>query len=189
MRTLYGLFVAIDAYPNPANALHGCVNDMHAFHEFIAESCTAAKIAFKPLVLTDAAATRAGIVAGFEHFASAKPNDLCVWFYSGHGSRCMPAKELLSDEPSGLHDTIVAYDSRNEGGFDLANKEIAYLIAKATAGKDVHFLAVTDSCHSGSNTRGMLATARMVDPSTTPRRLEDYIGYKEYTAITLADGT
>lgn len=113
------------------------------------------------------APTRQNIIAAFELFAQADPvvGDTCLLYYSGHGSY-LPAPDVFLDcEPSGQLQTIVCVDSRLPGGRDLLDKELGYLVAKALEGKQpmktqemsrpgVHFLAITDSCHSGTNMRG-----------------------------------
>ena len=112
--------------------------------------------------ITYTAPTRENIVKAFDHFkdAKAEAGDYCLFYYSGHGS-FMTAPDVFADyEPSGELQTLVCLDSRQEGGRDLIDKELGYLIAKTLDGKvpedgpKVHFLSIMDCCHSGSNTRG-----------------------------------
>ena len=182
MKTVYALIVAIDKYPIPAHQLNGCVNDATAFSEYLKSFCGANQLTFNEKRLYDDAAKRLEIVNGFKHFDAAKDDDICVYYYSGHGSQ-MKAPPEFWDEADGMSETIVCWDSRTKqpGTRDMADKEIAYLIHKATKGKNVHFLAVTDCCHSGSNTRDLQIKARMADTCpTAPRGVDEYVGFKDY---------
>lgn len=111
--------------------------------------------------------TRQNIIDAFSHFqeADAEAGDHCLLYYSGHGSY-MEAPEVFQDiEPTGAIQTIVCVDSREPGNRDLLDKELGYLISRTLEGKTpyrgeqgdsrrgVHFLAIMDCCHSGSNTR------------------------------------
>jgi hypothetical protein len=55
--------------------------------------------------------------------------------------------------PDGKDESLVCYDSGAPGGFDLADKELAVLLAEL-ARNDPHIAVVLDCCHSGSGTRG-----------------------------------
>lgn len=125
------------------------------------------------------APTRRNIIEAFAVFDAADPlrGDYCLLYYSGHGSYTH-APELFRDCAStGNLQTLVCADSRVDGTPDLLDKELGYLIAKALEGKEpirdgdgkrpgVHFVAITDSCHSGTNTRGdrQYLTPRMTPP-------------------------
>lgn len=182
MKTVYALIVAIDKYPIPAHQLNGCVNDATAFSAYLNSFCEANQLIFNEKRLFDADAKRLEIVKGFEHFEPAGDDDICVYYYSGHGSQ-MKAPPEFWDEPDGMSETIVCWDSRlgQSGNRDMADKEIGYLIHKATKGKNVHFLAVTDCCHSGSNTRDYNIKARMAETCpSAPRGVDDYVGFDDY---------
>ncbi len=185
MKTLHALVVAIDKYPIKGHELNGCVNDATAFANYIKEFCRTSGITYNEKRLFDADAARLKIVEGFKHFDAAKDGDTCVYYYSGHGST-MPAPPEFWDEPDGMSQTIVCYDSRTGGAGcrDMADKEIGYLIHKATQGRDVHFLAVTDCCHSGTNTREVAAVeglkARMAETSPVSPRAIDYVGFQDW---------
>ena len=66
-------------------------------------------------------------------------------------------------EPDHLDETLVLYDSRTDDGWDLADKELAYLL-DGVAANNPHLLVVLDCCHSGSGTRATL------DDGTAERR-------------------
>ncbi|MDZ7877733.1 MAG: caspase family protein [Saprospiraceae bacterium] len=186
MKILHALIIAIDKYPIKGHELNGCVNDASAFAAYLKEFCRTSNITYNEKRLFDADATRLKIVKGFKHFDGAKDGDTCVYYYSGHGSQ-MKAPPEFWDEPDGMSQTIVCHDSRTGKAScrDMADKEIGYLIHKATKGRDIHFLAVTDCCHSGTNTREVAAAeglkARMTETCTSTPRAIDYEGFKEWT--------
>ena len=152
-KTLYALLVGIDAYQSPVRALRGCVNDITIIDELL-HSRAEAEYRYQPRVLKDADATRDAIIAGFrEHLRQAGPDDVALFYYSGHGSQEQAPPEFWHLEPDRLDETLVCYDSRQNGRFDLADKELGKLIDEV-AERDAHVLVVLDCCHSGSGTRG-----------------------------------
>jgi hypothetical protein len=179
MKTIYVLIASIDNYPIVAHRLNGCVNDARSFSEYLNRFADANGLPIKTVELFDEKATRQGIIKGFSHFDAAKDGDMCVFYYSGHGSQ-MPAPKEFWDESDGMSETLVCYDSRLSKGRDLADKELGYLLWKATAEKDVHFLVVTDCCHSGSITRKESERSRMADAAVTQVKAREYLGFAEY---------
>lgn len=175
---IYALLIAINDYPIPSHRLRGCVNDADALANYL-EKTYGERL--KLLKRYDKDATRKGIIEGFDHFQAARDGDICLLYYSGHGSQASAPPELLHLEPDGTVETIVCWDSRISGGRDLLDKELGYLIWKAQRQKKVHFTALFDCCHSGTNTRGDLYTrARMAERSVETHVLKDLIGQEEY---------
>ncbi|GAA3688440.1 hypothetical protein GCM10023081_27230 [Arthrobacter ginkgonis] len=151
---IYALLVGIDAYQSPVPALRGCRNDIDAFGELLATRASEDTLHVRALL--DGQATRAAVLAGFrEHLAQAKKDDVALFYYSGHGSQEPAPQEWWHLEPDHLDETLVLYDSRLAGQWDLADKELAALIAEVAA-KGPHVLIVLDCCHSGSGTRATL---------------------------------
>jgi hypothetical protein len=161
MNTLHALIIAIDDYPIEGHKLRGCKNDANAFFECLKNYCQANGLKFNVKQLYDSAAKRLEIVENFKHYQQAENGDVCVLYYSGHGS-VMRAAPQFWDEQDGMSETLVCWDSRVQGGRDMIDKELATLIFEATDGKDVHFLAVMDCCHSGGNTREVDIRSRQV---------------------------
>ena len=87
MPTLHALLVGINAYLNPNHALKGCVNDVRHLHQYLENYRGSLGYTHRPLILTAAAATRAAIIAGFDHFQAAGADDRCRFHFSGHGAR------------------------------------------------------------------------------------------------------
>ncbi len=188
MPTLHALLVGINEYPLERHRLRGCIPDLRAVQAYLQRNFSDLRLH----TLTDAEATRAAVIAEFEHFNEAKPGDACLFFYSGHGSQAPAPKEFWT-ESDGLNESLVLHDSRLPGGRDLMDKELAYLIWKVTQGKDLHFLALMDCCHAGHGTRDLRlgeadVTVRMAEPSFTPTALEDYLGYHDYPRTQHPDG-
>jgi uncharacterized caspase-like protein len=150
-RTVYGLLVGIDDYPAPVPPLRGCVNDITAVEQLLRERL-AADQKLDTKVLKNAEATRQAVIDGFMHLRNAGPDDVALFYYSGHGSQERTPPEFWYLEPDRLDETLVCYDSRLADNYDLADKELAKLIA-AVAARGAHVLVILDSCHSGSGTR------------------------------------
>ena len=152
-RNIYALFAGIDAYPSPVNPLSGCVNDVTRMRDLLAARLSGPGDRFLPLLLADAQATRQGVISAWRsHLGQAGPDDVALFYYSGHGSQENAPVEFWDFEPDKMNETLVCYDSRLPGGWDLADKELAQLISEIAA-NGPHFAVVLDCCHSGSGTR------------------------------------
>jgi hypothetical protein len=180
-KKLYGLLVGINDYPSPVPKLSGCVNDIEAFSEYLQARADEKEFESPELlVLKDSEATREAIIKGFQkHLSKAGKDDVALFYYSGHGAQGRTAKEFLHLEPDKLDETLVCYDSRLPGNYDLADKELAHLIAEV-AKNETHVTIVLDCCHSGSGTRGPLETSagtlvRLAQTDMRERPLESYI--------------
>ena len=182
MKNVYALFVAIDDYPIAHHKLNGCVNDMEAMKYFVEQRFDAKTAKLHLKVLRNEEAKREAIIEGFtKHLAQAKEGDLAFYYFSGHGSQ-EPAHEAFWPwEETKMNQSTVCWDSRVEGGMDLADKELGYLLSVvATNGADV--VVVMDCCHSGSGTRsaGEDVKTRQMEGHKKVRTLESYLGYEQY---------
>ena len=176
-QTIYVLLVAIDNYRYPLSPLKGCVNDITAISKYLQEGVTQEGYRLQIKILKDHQATRQAIINGFQEFLSqAGSNDVALFYYSGHGSQEKAPREFWHLEPDHLNETLVCWDSRTEGGWDLADKELAKLIA-LVAQKNPHIVVILDCCHSGAGTRNNLlnTTVRRVPTDTRQRPLESFI--------------
>lgn len=183
MKNLYALLIGINNYPIDSHKLNGCINDRNAMNDFFKSYCETNDLNYQPLLLSDEEATRQGIIDGFEQFKDAKTGDLCVLYFSGHGSQMIAPKEFWRDETDQRCETVVCHDSRIGKGRDLSDKELSYLIWKYTHNKDVHFLATFDCCHAGTITRSVEMVHRMAEVNTTPvfaKRFEGVEFYKSH---------
>ncbi|MGB3236904.1 MAG: caspase family protein [Geitlerinemataceae cyanobacterium] len=154
------LLVGINEYPEISGfaPLRGCVTDVELQRQLLIH-----RFGFNPadiLTLTDAEATRSNILTAFEeHLVKlAKPTDVVVFHYSGHGSQ---VTDPDGDFPDGLNSTFVPVDSALppafpfEGGVvrDIMGHTL-FLLMSALQSEQV--TVVLDSCHSGGGTRGNL---------------------------------
>jgi pimeloyl-ACP methyl ester carboxylesterase len=148
---VYALLVGIDRYQPPVPPLSGCVADIEAMHTFLHERIPEENRRIK--ILKNDAATYAAVADAFlSHLSQAGQDDVALFYYSGHGSQAPTAPEFWDLEPDRLDETLVCYDSRMPGKYDLADKEMSKLIAEL-AKKEPHIVVLLDSCHSGSATR------------------------------------
>ena len=133
-RNIYALLVGIDKYQDPVPSLQGCVNDITAIAQYLEERVTQDQDQLHLHILQDREATRQAIIDGFrQHLCNAQSNDVVLFYYSGHGSQEQAPQEFWHLEPDKLNETLVCYDSRQEGGWDLADKELAKLITEVSA--------------------------------------------------------
>jgi hypothetical protein len=122
-------------------------------------------------VLTDQAATRAGILAALEEFvAGTGPDDVVYIHYSGHGSQ---VEDLNGDEKDdGLDETITPHDGRMAGIPDITDDRLGEIISRLRCR---YALIVLDSCHSGTATRGLGFMTRSI-PTDTRKDLYESVG-------------
>ena len=178
--TLYALLVGINDYAPEVGKLAGCLNDVDHFHAYLSDNFDKANLAVE--VLKDSDATRDNIIDMFRtHLGKAKAGDVAVFQYCGHGARWASAKAFREFYPDGKDEGLVCIDSRRPGGFDLADKELALLLAEA-AKNNPHLAVILDCCHSGSGTRGVDAfrglKPRVTHEVSAERPLESYVdGY------------
>lgn len=182
MKNVYAFFVAIDEYPITHHRLNGCVNDMEAIKALIEQRFDSSKATLHVKTLRNSEATRANIIEGFEHhLAKANAEDLVFFYFSGHGSE-EPADEIFWPlEEDKKNQSIVCWDSRLEGGMDLADKELGYLMS-VVAAKSPEVLAIMDCCHSGSGTRaaGSTTKKRQMEAHSAVRAIDTYLGHDLY---------
>jgi hypothetical protein len=177
MSKLYALLVGIDDYPAGVPKLAGCVNDAGRYRDYLKDRFAPEALALE--MLTNAQATREAMIGVFRsHLAKAGPDDVVLFQYSGHGAQSTSAPEFLEFQPDGKDAGLVGFDSRLPGKFDLADKELAVLIAEVAA-NNPHIAVIFDCCHSGSGTRSADeingAVARFTGPATYKRELASYI--------------
>lgn len=177
---IYALLVGIDNYPE--YPLSGCVNDIAAMEDYLRDRIPETRLQLVKLI--DAEATRQKIIDGFTtHLCQAGSEDVAIFYYAGHGSQGKAPEEHWTMEPDRLNETIICWDSRKEGVWDLADKELAYLIEKVGQ-KNPHIAIVMDCCHSGSGTRDIDAVVRRVDViDKRDRPYDSFIFAQEASAI------
>lgn len=177
---IYALLAGINDYTPNVGKLSGCLNDVDHFHSYLTEDFAADRVHVE--VLKDADATRSNTIELFRaHLGKATSDDVVVFQYCGHGARSKSAKAFEPFYPDGWDEGLVCSDSRTNGGFDLADKELAVLLAEL-ARNDPHIAVILDCCHSGSATRSAddftQLKARQTHEVLEERPLESYLdGY------------
>ncbi|WP_109700634.1 caspase family protein [Chitinophaga deserti] len=175
-RRFYAAFAGINAYPD--SPLSGCVQDVLKMDRLFREQCAAQEgfnylpaYYLQPNTADARLLEQYGTALGtpvswqpatfenitqqlFGHFKEAKAGDICVFFYSGHGSQTEAPPQFHFNNPGRKLQTLVCADSRT-GARDLTNKELAYLLWKAFGNTEAHCLVITDCCHAGGNTRAL----------------------------------
>ena len=179
-KQVFALLVGINDYSPDVGKLSGCLNDVDHFHGYLTESFDKSRLHIE--ILKDADATRPNIIKQFRsHLGKATADDVAVFQYCGHGARWKSAEPFKQFYPDGMDEGLVCYDSRGPGGFDLADKELAALLAEL-AKNDPHIAVILDCCHSGSATRSAddftQGKCRQTHERNDERPLESYLdGY------------
>jgi hypothetical protein len=159
------LIIGINEYPNfPDSTVKGCVNDAKLMKSLLEQ-----RFGFPEkniTLLLDRQATRAGILAAFDHLLGCvKTNDLVVIHFSGHGSQKIDED---GDEPDGLDETIVPYDGRRgtDDNRDITDDEI-YGYLMRLGGVTTYTTLIFDCCYSGTIVRDPFGSAvRRIEPDT-----------------------
>lgn len=143
--TQYALCIGINDYPGTHNDLSGCVNDAGDWADLLRNDFGFGE---NVRVLTDADATRANLTAEVERLCTAATaGDIVVVTYSGHGTWVYDQGER--DESDNRDEAICAHDD------NILDDEIRGAIRLMHP--EAHLTVISDSCHSGSVTRAMLA--------------------------------
>lgn len=156
---IYALLIGIDKYPSNVPQLNGCVNDILSIKDFLETSYPNQYLHIETLL--DDNATHKAVIEKFEnHLGKASSNDIAFVYYAGHGSTENAPEEFKAENPNGINETLVCYDSRLDDGFDLADKELAALINNVSKHTS-NIIICLDACHSGSGTRESLDVSKV----------------------------
>lgn len=136
------LCIGINDYPGTQNDLSGCVNDANDWAaELAARGFSVSKLLDRQ---AGHAAMRAAISALIK---GATSGDTLAITYSGHGTW---VPDSSGDETDGRDEALCPYDIGSAG--PLLDDDINAMFAERAAG--VRILLISDSCHSGTVTRG-----------------------------------
>ncbi len=141
------LLVGLNHYPNPANNLKGCVNDVLQTSRAL-QHAYAFDDARQIRVLTDERATTAAIVKRLEWLVDgSRPGDVLVFHYSGHGTQ---VRDRHGDElDDGLDEIICPYDLDWDRPF--TDDDMHDIIKDLAPGANL--TVILDCCHSGTGLR------------------------------------
>lgn len=156
-RRKLALLVGINEYSGNIPRLSGCVNDVLMQQELLTY-----RYGFNRqdiLTLTDKQATRENILTAFEEhlIKQAKPGDVVVFHFSGHGSQ---VQNPDGDSPDGLNSTLVPIDGDFPLGYPHMGGPVEHIMGHTlfllmSALQTENVTVVLDSCHSGGGTRGI----------------------------------
>lgn len=136
------LCIGINDYPGTDNDLSGCVNDAKDWAAELGQR------GFDVTMMLDAQCTHAALreaIKGLIH--GARKGDTLLITYSGHGTW---VPDSSGDEPDGRDEGLCPWDIGKAG--PLLDDDIRQMFAARAAG--VRIVLLSDSCHSGSVTRG-----------------------------------
>jgi hypothetical protein len=150
------LLVGVNQYPPPLTPLQGCLTDVELQYELLVH-----RYGFNPadiVKIHDGGSlepTRENILTAFENhlIRQAKPGDVVVFHYSGHGSRVRDPQPI---DPSGLTGALVPVDSlktETQSVNDIMSRTL-FLLLLALQTDSV--TTVLDSCYAGIGLRGNL---------------------------------
>jgi hypothetical protein len=158
------LLVGINEYAS--QPLQGCVNDLDLQRNLLIH-----RFGFNPkdiYVLSDQEATRAGILGAFEEYLikQAKPGDVVVYHYSGHGSLIRdPNPIIVEPGKEGMNGTFVPADGNLPVGYPETGGTVQdimghtlFLLMSALQSENV--TVVLDSCFAGGATREVRVRSR-----------------------------
>ncbi|MBI4757371.1 MAG: caspase family protein [Betaproteobacteria bacterium] len=140
--TKKALCIGINDYPGTGSDLSGCVNDAGDW------ASTLAARGYAVTKMLDAQATRAAMIDAMGKLISgAQRGDTVVITYSGHGTW---QPDSSGDEPDGRDEALCPHDITTRGA--LLDDDLHTLFTNHAQG--VRIVLISDSCHSGSVTRG-----------------------------------
>jgi hypothetical protein len=141
------LLIGINNYPDPANRLEGCVNDVFLMSSVLQES------GFDPeeiRVVFDERATAQGIMERLHWLLDGvRDGDERMLYYSGHGAQ-IPGYNA-KDEPDHVDECLVPYDFDWSPARAILDNQFSELYSQLPYKS--YFVAMFDCCHSGGITR------------------------------------
>ncbi|RCJ15370.1 peptidase C14, caspase catalytic subunit p20 [Nostoc sp. ATCC 43529] len=173
------LLVGINQYPQSSGLkpLSGCVTDVRLQQELLIH-----RFGFKAedvITLTNQQATREGILTKFEQHLinQARPGDVVVFHFSGHGSRLY---DRDGDAPDGLNSALVPVDGRLPEGYPFQGGIVNHVMGHTlfllmSALKAENVTVVLDCCHSGGGKRGNLRVRAVDDGELLKPSLEELL--------------
>jgi hypothetical protein len=152
------LLIGINDYPDPANRLEGCVNDVFLMSSVLQES------GFEPedirVVLNERATTK-GIMDRLHWLLDdVRDGDERMLFYSGHGAQI--PRYNAQDEPDHVDECLVPYDFDWSPAHAILDRQFAELYSQLPY--ESYFVAMLDCCHSGGMTRDGGPRVRGLNP-------------------------
>jgi hypothetical protein len=156
--TRRALLIGINNYPNPANRLEGCVNDVFLMSSVLQESTFDAS---EIRVVLDERATTDAIMERLHWLLDdVRDGDRRVLFYSGHGARI---PEYGPDgKPEHYSESLVPYDFDWSPKHAITDRQFCELYSQLPYASN--FVGIFDCCHSGGLTRDGGPKIRGISP-------------------------
>lgn len=152
------MLVGINDYPDPADRLEGCVNDVFLMSSLLQECGFDAE---DIRVVLDKRATAKGILDRLDWLLEdAREKDQRVLFYSGHGAQ-LPAY-APNEKVDHKDECLVPYDFDWSPERAVTDDQFFDLYSQLPYG--VNFIVAFDCCHSGGMTRDGRARVRGLTP-------------------------
>jgi hypothetical protein len=157
-RTHRALLVGINAYPNPADRLAGCVNDALLVSSVLQECGFDAR---DIRLLVDERATQAAILDRLAWlWDDVRPGDQRVFYYSGHGAQ-LPRYDA-QEEVDHLDECLVPADFAWPEENAICDDDFVRLYSQLPYRALV--TVILDCCHSGGMSRGGGPRTKALDP-------------------------
>ena len=165
-KTQRALLIGINEYPNPANRLEGCVNDVFTMSSVL-QDCGVPADAIR--VCLDDRATKEGILSRIQWLLDEpKPGDELFLFYSGHGAQVPEYGDNF--EPDHYVETLVPWDFDWTREKMIDDDQIHRLYSQLPYG--CHLMMIFDCCHSGGIHRDGSQKPRGITPPDDIRHRE-----------------
>ncbi len=166
------VLVGINKYELEGNNLSGCVNDVTNVRDILINYYGFDVPNIR--VLADERATKCNIIERLGWLVNdAKPGDILVFHFSGHGSQ---VRDREGDELSDSLDEILCPCDMDWEDNYITDDELALIFKQLPAG--VTLDVILDSCHSGTSTRNPYKIRFMQPPVDILCRNEENIVHK-----------
>jgi metacaspase-1 len=158
------LLIGINRYKIPGADLRGCVNDVKNMQAVLTQMYGFANK--DVTVLTDFAATTKAMKAAMSKLVrDARPGDVLLLHYSGHGSNVV---DVSGDEPDRRDEILCPTDL--DWQKPLLDDWLRSTFDRLRSG--VNLTVIMDCCHSGTNTRVLLPPDAPSIPRFLPNPLD-----------------
>lgn len=181
---IYVLAAAINTYQaEKISNLQGCVKDIDDLSKVLKAQYDIPEENY--LILKNEEVSRANLIEAFRsHFSKLKDGDTAVFHYSGHGSWEDGSPEFVEaglESAGNRNELIVVQNYGEEGVFNIADKELRWMISelqypKDQAPRNIQFIGLMDCCFSGSLFRDTEKRSRITLYNAQQKRtLSDYL--------------
>lgn len=158
---LYGFVVGINDYQHEMK-LDGAVNDARDVATSLKEAG-----AKEVILLVDQEADRDTLIAKWkEIIAKAKPGDVLVFHYAGHGSQ--EPERVAGSEADGLNENflLAGFAPKDKESYQrIVDDEMEAMFREAA---HLKILFIADSCHSGTMTRSFSKAPKKIKHRSVP---------------------